>query len=225
MLYLKVKYFPLFIKSKLLKKKSKITFKRDKENFKNLILNKKLSVKWFLNNLEIFSFFLPKDKNRVFNYLEIGCYEGLSALYVMDRYKNVNATLVDLWDLPNRNSLPLTNNFEKVEENFNFNLKDYDFHKVKQDSVIAMRDLYKKKIFFDFIYIDGSHNGEDILSDAIEAFKLLKINGYIFFDDFLQHDKDRKIQSYDGIESFLLLFRNYIEIKYFQNNLVIKKIL
>ena len=29
---------------------------------------------------------------------------------------------------------------------------------------------------FDFIYIDGSHNGEDILSDAIEAFKILKVN-------------------------------------------------
>ena len=34
-------------------------------------------------------------------------------------------------------------------------------------------------------------NGEDILSDAIEAFKILKVNGLMFFDDFLQHDDNR----------------------------------
>ena len=86
-----------------------------------------------------------------------------------------------------------------------------------------MRKLLKQKKSFDFIYIDGSHNGEDILSDAIEAFKILKTNGLIFFDDFLQHDKDRYLQSYEGIEKFLTLYSNYLNIEYFQNNLVIRK--
>ena len=86
-----------------------------------------------------------------------------------------------------------------------------------------MRNLFTQKKFFDFIYIDGSHNGEDILSDAIEAFKILKKGGIIFFDDFLQFEKDRLIQSYSGIKKFLELYKNNIENFYFQNNLVIKK--
>ena len=77
--------------------------------------------------------------------------------------------------------------------------------------------------YFDFIYIDGSHNGEDILSDAIEAFKILKKDGLIFFDDFLQYDKSRDLQSYEGIEKFLTLYSNFLKIEYFQNNLVVRK--
>ena len=77
---------------------------------------------------------------------------------------------------------------------------------------------------FNFIYIDGSHNGEDILSDAIEAFKILKKGGLIFFDDFLQYELNRKIQSYVGIEKFLELYSSNLKIVFFQNNLVVKKI-
>ena len=83
--------------------------------------------------------------------------------------------------------------------------------------------MIKQNIKFDFIYIDGSHNGEDILSDAIEAFKILKNKGIIFFDDFLQHDSNRDIQSYEGIEKFLSLYSNNLNIEYFQNNLVVRK--
>ena len=86
-----------------------------------------------------------------------------------------------------------------------------------------MRKLLKQEKSFDFIYIDGSHNGEDILSDAIEAFKILKKDGLIFFDDFLQYDKNRALQSYEGIEKFLTLYSNYLKIEYFQNNLVVRK--
>jgi len=176
-----------------------------------------------LNNFYIFNYFLPKDKNAKFDYLEIGCFEGLSSLYVLSKYNAVNAFLIDVWDMPNPNSKTLSNNFDKVEKAFDENLSDYTFTKVKDDSVISMRKLLKEDKSFDFIYIDGSHNGEDILSDAIEAFKILKKDGLIFFDDFLQYDKSRDLQSYEGIEKFLTLYSNFLKIEYFQNNLVVRK--
>ncbi len=37
---------------------------------------------------------------------------------------------------------------------------------------------------FDFIYIDASHEPEDVLDDAIGSFKKLKPNGIIIFDDY-----------------------------------------
>ena len=61
------------------------------------------------------------------------------------------------------------------------------------------------------------------LSDAIEAFKILKVNGLMFFDDFLQHDDNRILQSYVGIDKFLSLYSDYLKIEYFQNNLVVRK--
>ena len=61
------------------------------------------------------------------------------------------------------------------------------------------------------------------MSDAIEAFKILKVNGLMFFDDFLQHDDNRILQSYVGVDKFLSLYSDYLKIEYFQNNLVVRK--
>jgi predicted O-methyltransferase YrrM len=223
MLTLKLKYFVHYYKSKILKKKCKKNYKDQKIQFEDDIKEKSFSNKWFLNNFDIFSFFLPQDKNSKFVYLEVGCFEGLSSFFVLSEYKAVDATLLDIWDMPNPNSKTLSHNFNSIENAFDDNLSRFNFTKIKDDSVVAMRKLFKQNKSFDFIYIDGSHNGEDILSDAIEAFKILKKEGLIFFDDFLQHDKNRALQSYEGIEKFLTLYSNYLKIEYFQNNLVVRK--
>ena len=224
MLLLKLKYLLYYYKSKSLKKKCKVKYSKEKIDFIDKISNKNFSNKWFLNNFEIFNYFLPENKNEKFNYLEIGCFEGLSSFYVLSQFKFVNAYFLDIWDEPNKNSKSLTGDFNKVEKLFDENLSKFNFTKIKDDSVISMRKLLRKNMDFDFIYVDGSHNGEDILSDAIEAFKILKKGGLIFFDDFLQYELNRKIQSYVGIEKFLELYSNDLQIVFFQNNLVVKKI-
>ena len=223
MFFLKLKYFLHYYKSKALKKRCKKDYASQKKIFEEKLDHKNFSQKWFLNNFEIFTFFLPKDKCLKFDYLEVGCYEGLSSFYVLSEYKSVNAFFLDIWDMPNPNSKTLSHNFGLIEKAFDQNLSGFDFKKMKNDSVISMRKLLKENVHFDFIYIDGSHNGEDILSDAIEAFKILKVNGLMFFDDFLQHDDNRILQSYVGIDKFLSLYSDYLKIEYFQNNLVVRK--
>ena len=223
MFFLKLKYFLHYYKSKALKKRCKKDYASQKKIFEEKLDHKNFSQKWFLNNFEIFTFFLPKDKSLKFDYLEVGCYEGLSSFYVLSEYKFVNAFFLDIWDMPNPNSKTLSPNFDLIEKAFDQNLSGFDFKKMKNDSVISMRKLLKENVHFDFIYIDGSHNGEDILSDAIEAFKILKVNGLMFFDDFLQHDDNRILQSYVGIDKFLSLYSDYLKIEYFQNNLVVRK--
>ena len=223
MFFLKLKYFLHYYKSKALKKRCKKDYASQKKIFEEKLDHKNFSQKWFLNNFEIFTFFLPKDKSLKFDYLEVGCYEGLSSYYVLSENKFVNAFFLDIWDMPNPNSKTLSPNFDLIEKAFDQNLSGFNFKKIKNDSVISMRKLLKENVHFDFIYIDGSHNGEDILSDAIEAFKILKVNGLMFFDDFLQHDDNRILQSYVGIDKFLSLYSDYLEIEYFQNNLVVRK--
>jgi len=224
MFLLKLKYLFYYYKSKSLKKKCKVEYSKEKIDFIDKISSKKFTNKWFLNNFEIFNYFLPKNRNEKFNYLEIGCYEGLSSFYVLSEFKFVNAYFLDIWDEPNKNSKSLTNDFGKVEKFFDENISEFNCTKIKGDSVTSMRKLLRNNISFDFIYIDGSHNGEDILSDAIEAFKILNKGGFIFFDDFLQYEKNRKIQSYVGIEKFLELYSDDLQIVFFQNNLAVKKI-
>ena len=129
-----------------------------------------------------------------------------------------------MWSESNLNSESLDVNFIQVEKRFDENLKGYNFIKIKKDSVIALRELLKKNISFDIIYIDGSHNGEDILSDAIESYKLLNIGGIIIFDDVVNSNKNISIQSYEGFEKFCETFNKRLKVLYLKNIAVVKKI-
>jgi hypothetical protein len=210
---LKLKYLFIFYKSKFLKKKIlkekrflKILFKKDiiKKNFNDL---------WFLNNIEIFDFFFPKKQKR-FDYLEIGANEGLSLFYVLKNHKKVKATAIDLWK------------DKKKEFYFDKNLKGFNnYIKIKKDSIIALRELGSKNKKYDYVYVDGFHDGSHLIVDAIESYKLLKKNGIIIFDDALQNDKSLQYKSYQGVKNFLDFFGKEIKILYFQNILVIKKII
>ena len=100
--FIRLIFFFYFIKSKILKKK--IYSETTQLNlFKKLIHKYNFKSFWFLNNFQIFEYFLPKNSNKKFNYLEIGTYEGLSLLYVLNKYKNINATGVDILNIVNKN--------------------------------------------------------------------------------------------------------------------------
>ena len=217
----KLKNFFVILKSRLLKKKLN---SRQKSFFVEYIEKKNFSQKWFLNNFEIFHHYLPKNLDTNFSYLEIGSYEGLSALNILFNYKNSKVTTIDLWAESNVNSESLSVDFNEIEKRFDENLEGYKFNKIKNDSVVALRELLKKRIYFDFIYIDGSHNGEDILSDAIESYKLLNMGGIMIFDDIVNTNKNINIQSYTGYESFYAIHKKNLRVLYLKNIAVVKKI-
>jgi predicted O-methyltransferase YrrM len=220
----KLKNFIIIIKSRILKKKISLKYRNIKKNFESYIESKSFTQKWFLNNIEIFCYYLPEDLTKSFSYLEIGSYEGLSTLNILLNYSNSKVTAIDLWSQSNINSESLDVNFNEVEKRFDENLKDYKFNKIKKDSVIALRGLLNKNVYFDLIYIDGSHNGEDILSDAIESYKLLNIGGIIIFDDVVNANQNISIQSYKGFEKFCEIYKKNLKILYLKNIAVVKKI-
>ena len=205
-LFIKFRFFYYFIKSKFLKKKI-YSDKTQLNLFKKLISKYKFKNFWFLNNFHIFEYFLPKNLNKKFDYLEIGTYEGLSLLYVLHKYKKINATGIDIINILNK----------KVKSFKNLKM-------LKSDSIIALRKLNEKNQKFDYIYVDGFHHGEHTIVDAIESFKLLKYEGIMIFDDFMSVDHKLKYQCREGLYYFLNFFKKEIKILYFQNVLVIKKI-
>lgn len=215
---IKLNYLFEYINSKATKNRITINFSECVSKFKDLVekKNKRFNDTWFLNNLMIFEYFFPK-KNNKFKYLEIGCHEGMSLFYVLENYKKVSAIGIDIWGGRKKYSL--------VEKTFDNNIFGYkNFSKVKKDSIIALREFNHSKLFFDYIYIDGLHHGEHVIVDAVESFKILKKNGIMIFDDFLQFDRNRKYQTYQAIFYFLKFFKNDLRILYFQNILVIRKI-
>ena len=215
--FLKYRFISSLIKKKI---KKKLIF----DEFKELITKKDFSTFWFLNNYKVFGNFLPKDFNKKFKYLEIGSFEGMSALFVLNFWKNSNVTCIDTWETSADKSQILNYNFKNVEEKFDLNLKNYSHLKIKSSSASALKNFKEKNLFFDLIYIDGSHNGKDIYDDAKASFEILNINGLIIFDDIINIYNEIEIQPHHAFEKFYHMNKKKLKILYLKNIAIVQKI-
>ena len=115
--------------------------------------------------------------------LEIGSFEGRSSLFWNSCESVTSVTCVDTWE----GSFEHTGMyFTIIEQNFDFNT--YGLKKIikeKGKSIDVLSKLICNKCKFDLIYVDGSHEAHDVLSDAVLSYILLNKNGIIIFDDYL----------------------------------------
>ena len=70
---------------------------------------------------------------------------------------------------------------------------------------------------FDLVYIDGSHQAPDVLTDAVLAFQLLKVGGVMIFDDYLWSmdrpgTQDVLMMPKPAIDAFLNIFQRKTNI-------------
>lgn len=64
---------------------------------------------------------------------------------------------------------------------------------------------------FDIIYIDGNHEPEYVLEDAVLAFRKLKVGGYLIFDDYGWGGPDLTKR---GIDAFRSAYHKRIDYKH-----------
>ncbi len=130
--------------------------------------------------------------------LEIGSYEGASACYLIEtlgKTQDLEVHCIDTWAGSAEHQ---GTSMDVVETLFNRNIKtakakalhkvDVVVHKDASDISLARLLAQGKRNYFDFIYIDGSHQASDVLCDATIAFKLLQVGGLMVFDDYLWSD-------------------------------------
>lgn len=191
--------------------------------YRNFLNSKKLTQDWFSHNIYDWKKILKNFENLNFNYLEIGSFEGNSAIFVLRSYDKALISCVDPWSqfTTGNEKLPL----QTIENNFNDNLKDFQnrFTKIKMKS----EDFFiKNKKKFDIIYIDGSHHANDVFNDCIESWKILNKNGVIIIDDyFWQGYKNHQENPISGINRFLSINKKYYSILRVSNyQLFIKKL-
>ena len=133
--------------------------------------------------------------------LEIGCFEGASTCYLVEnisKKKNIEIHCIDNWNggLEHREDgfYPIEN-MNKTYERFKKNISYVTHNALYKPKIVIHKDnsdLALSKLinagfidYFDFIYIDGSHQAPDVLLDAVLSFRLLKEKGIVGFDDYL----------------------------------------
>lgn len=182
---------------------------------------------------------LPLKGKDYLNFLEIGSFEGRSAIWCLDNVLTGKDTFIVCIDTfkgsPEHEGLGVNN--EELFDRFLENVKPYK-NKVQvfpNASYIVLRSLPMRS--FDFIYIDGSHKASDVLEDAMSSWRLLKRGGMMAFDDhFWQFydNRDKNCNTADedllldepqiAIDSFLRVFRKQYELLDDGEQVWIKKI-
>jgi predicted O-methyltransferase YrrM len=148
--------------------------------------------------------------NKPIKYMEIGVHYGANAISVANSYcshKDSRLYCIDPWS-----------EYPGYEE---YSKKKYKIYKIfllniltadVVDKVNIFRDLSSNVVknfednFFDIIYIDGNHEPEYILEDAVLSFQKLKTGGYMIFDDYGWVDASL------GIDSFTKSYQKKIKI-------------
>lgn len=130
---------------------------------------------------------LPARKN----FLEIGSFEGRSAVWITQHMMEDGGELVciDTWQGGEEHT---PEDMAGTEERFHNNIGlvtgnfvERKILPIKSTSVEALGGLISQKKQFDFIYIDGSHLAKDVLIDACMSWPMLKKGGFMVFDDYM----------------------------------------
>ena len=175
----------------------------------------------------LFSYEILKKKfnQKNFNILEIGTYEGGTAIYFLNLLKYAKIDVVDTWSKSfSKGTLDPEIDFDLVENTFDKNLFSYKSRVRKfkgQSDQFFLKNIDEGNIY-DLIYIDGSHYYKDVISDAKSSWSMLKKGGIIIFDDFLwdAFGQDSPIKA---INEFLEKYDGEMIIHYVYHQLIIEK--
>jgi len=214
-----INIFCIFLLSKVLNffKKREIKFR--KKAHKEYLKKKTISEDYFSSHAYNFYEVLKKYNN--LKYLEIGSFEGNSAIFVAKNFKNCSIYCVDNWV----GTEEYTDvNFLSVEKKFDDNVKE--FQNIKKFKTNSDNFFEYNNLFYDVIYVDGHHKGFQVYKDIRNAFNYLSLNGTLILDDYLwKFYEDIKDNPCFVINCFLRKIRKKIKIlKVSNSQLFLKKV-
>jgi hypothetical protein len=132
---------------------------------------------WFTYNIPVWEAVLSPYRGKPdVHYLEVGLYEGRSALWVLENiltHPSARLTGIDPFLGPYK---------EKFFANIEKSGSKEKVTAITGYSQVALRSLPLNS--FDIVYIDGSHAEDDVLEDAVLCSRLLRDGGILIFDDY-----------------------------------------
>ena len=150
--------------------------------------DKTFSTDWAGNHFFTWAELLERMREKPVRILEIGSWEGRSALFFLNYLPNSRIVCIDPFEGnvehhadPYFRALAL-----KTEAQFDLNLAGFAdrVEKIKGSSTMTLPELGVQGRRFDLAYIDGSHMAADVYSDATLTWPLMEDGGIVIFDDY-----------------------------------------
>lgn len=176
--------------------------------------------------------FLYNFVGKKINIMEIGAYEGEATSWFLKNLMSHKESVIYAIDTFEGSPEYIDTDFSIIKKTFFKNIKntkrDNQVIVMQMMSFTALNKLiYEKKMInqFDIIFIDASHEANDVIMDAVLSWNLLKIGGVLIFDDY----KWKKIiqKNYRpalAIDSFIEIYKPEIEVLNIGWQFILKKI-
>ena len=174
---------------------------------------------WFTTNIDVWKKFLSPLKE--IKYLEIGSFEGRSAVFVGELENVKEITCIDSFEGSDEHN---DVNFDLVYKNCleNLNKLNTPFNLIKDTSHTFFQNNNKK---FNVIYIDGSHFYDDVKKDFSNSMSCLKDGGILICDDFYWLVYKKLEQNPIGaILDCYEIYKKNLEILFINDQIIFKKI-
>lgn len=176
---------------------------------------------WFSNNISLWKKELSKYRMKPVKFLEVGTYEGRSAIWALNNiltHPRSHMTCIDTFEVPGTFST-LKKNIQRDP-----NIKDkVTIMKGKSQDMLKTPWILANTGKFDIIYIDADHHSKHRLEDAVLCFPLLKPGGLMIFDDYTNNKTHDKNCPKPGIDAFLDNYADELRVLHTNWQVIVQK--
>jgi predicted O-methyltransferase YrrM len=157
-------------------------------------------------------------RDRQADVLEVGTYEGRSAIAFLSFLPQAKVTCIDTFQIRNNPGL---------EERFDRNVAEFGERvvKIKDRAANALDKLRREGASYDAIYLDAGKGRDWVFALSALAWPLLRVDGVLIWDD-LAWGKDRPgaERPAEGIRLFRMAFAKCLDVLYEGEQLITRKI-
>lgn len=178
--------------------------------------NKNFTTDWSSSHFANWERHLEALRDRAASVLEIGSWEGRSAVFFLEFLPKCRITCIDTFEGGSEYARYEAAVVRTVETRFDSNLAPYGqrIRKMKSRSVPALDRLAQENARFDLIYIDGSHVRDDVLVDSLIAWPLLLSGGICIWDDYAWglREVPSAQRPQDAVDAFLTMHADELQV-------------
>jgi predicted O-methyltransferase YrrM len=169
---------------------------------------KDFSCDWTTHHITMWAGVLEGFRDRPARVVEIGSWEGRSALFFLNYLPQCRLTCIDTFggNIEHHEDPWFAERLPDIERRFDANVAPFRdrVEKLKGPSGAVLPRLGLAERRFDIAYIDGSHYAADVYSDAALMWPLVVPGGIVIFDDYgwdLMNDESERPKL--GIDAFI----------------------
>lgn len=175
---------------------------------------KEFTTDWMTKKVPRWHRFLNSMRDKPVDVLEVGSFEGRSAVFLMNYLPLSQLTCIDFFKGP-------------LNARFDANLAQFGSRltKLKGSAISHIDALAQNEARFDLIYLDAGKQRDHVLALSLLAWPLLKKRGILIWDDYdWGLDKPVDQRPHDGIDVFLGMHEGEYKPLWKQGQVFIQKI-